>query len=277
MRRLVQAGAALVLHGLVVLALLSATPSANRAEGDAGTLADITSHRAVYTLELLQAGSSSGIIGTRGTAYFEWAKTCDGYLVNQHVRMQLALGEGQSSIAVLIFSSHETADGTGMGFKLRQMADGAVTQELEGVATLGPEGGAVHFSVPERKDVQLPAGTMFPSTYTRRALAAMVAGQTRHTGVLFDGSTMDGAYQVATFFGLVENRPIPGGKTGEIEAFWATRAGYFQMTGGDAEPVFEVGSMVNAGGMAEWFDLDYGTFAVRANLKEIERLPEPKC
>ncbi|MSO74537.1 MAG: DUF1849 family protein [Alphaproteobacteria bacterium] len=277
MRRSVKAGVALAFLWLVAFGALGLVQTPSRAEGDASALAEVTSHRGVYTLKLLQARSASGIMGACGTAYFEWAKICEGYLVNQYIRMQLAMGEGQSSVAMFIFSSLENAEGTGMSFKLRQFADGAVTQELEGVAELGSNGGVAHFNLPERKNVMLSAGTMFPSRFIRRSLAAMIAGAPLFTGVLFDGSTMDGAYHVATFFGPLENRPRPGGKPGEVEAFWSSRAGYFQVGSEEAEPIFEVGSMVNAGGLAEWFDLDYGIFSVRASLSEIERLPEPKC
>ncbi len=277
MRRSVQASVALAAWLLLASVVLGALQTPGRAAGDDPALADITPHRAVYALDLLHSRSSSGIIGSRGAAYFEWAKPCQGYLVNQHVRMQLALSEGQSSVAVLIFSSLESVDGRNMSFKLRQTVDGVVTEELEGVAELDAAGGVAHFAGPDRKDVALPAGTMFPSTYTRRALATMIAGEALFAGFLFDGSTADGAYHVTTFFGPPDNRPVPRGKPGEVEAFWPNRAGYFQAGSDDAEPLFEVGSMVNAGGVAEWFDLDYGSFAVRASLTEIERLPEPRC
>lgn len=278
MRRSVQAGgAALVLWLLLGLAALVAAAPPSAAETAAGAGAEITPHRGIYVLDLLRARSSSGIVGVRGAAYFEWAKSCKGYLVNQHVRMQLALSEGQSSVAVLIFSSLETADGRSMSFKLRQLADGVVTEELEGVAELGPEGGVAHFSVPERKDVRLPPGTLFPTAYTRRALGSMVAGEPLFASLLFDGSTADGAYQVTTFFGHPTNRPAPGAKAGEQAAFWPNRAGYFAAGSVDAEPLFEVGSSISAGGVAEWFDLDYGNFSVRAALADFEALPDPHC
>ncbi len=276
MRHFAQAGAALAVW-LALVSTVSVWIAPGWAASGRSTSVQITPHRAVYALDLLRSSSSSGIIGTRGSAYFEWARTCEGYLVNQHVRMQLALSESQSSVAVLLFSSFESADGRRMSFKLRQTADGAITEELEGIAELGPEGGVAHIALPERKDVTLPAGTMFPSVYTGQALATMVAGDALFAGFLFDGSTADGAYEVTTFYGPAENRPIPGGKPGESETFWPNRASYFQADSGDAEPLFEVGSMVNAGGVAEWFDLDYGSFSVRASLTEFERLPEPKC
>jgi len=238
----------------------------------------ITPHRGIYVLDLLQARSASGIVGARGAVYFEWAETCEGYQVNQHVRMQLAMAEGQPSVAALVFSSSETRDGRTMRFKMRQFADGVISEDLEGVAELMPDGtGVAHFGTPERRDFKLPAGTMFPSTYSQRALAAMAAGKTNFEGFLFDGSSADGAFHVSTFFGAPVERPKPGSKSNETERFWTNRAGYFALEPNDAEPMFEVGSLVNAGGVAAWFDLDYGSFVVRATLSEFEALPEPRC
>ena len=238
----------------------------------------ITPHRGIYVLDLLQARSASGIVGARGAVYFEWAESCEGYQVNQHVRMQLAMAEGQPSVAALIFSSSETRDGRTMHFKMRQFADGVISEDLEGVAELMPDGsGVAHFATPERRDFKLPVGTMFPSTYSQRALAAMAAGRTNFEGYLFDGSSADGAFQVSTFFGTPVERPKPGSKSDETEQFWTNRAGYFALEDNDAEPMFEVGSLVNAGGVAAWFDLDYGSFVVRATLSEFEALPKPRC
>jgi hypothetical protein len=262
----------------VASACVPAPAAWHAAEATEPALAAITPHRGIYVLDLVTAGAASGVAGARGVAYFEWAKSCEGYLVNQHVRMQLTMNEGQSGISVLLFSSFESADGRQMRFKLQQVADGAVTERLEGVAELKGDGsGTAHFSTPERTEVALPVGTLFPTAYTRQALAAMVAGELQFSAYLFDGSTADGAYRVSTFYGAPTPRPKPGGKPNESEPFWANRAGYFQIDAGEAEPLFEVGSLVNASGVAEWFDLDYGSFAVRARLEEFEALPEPKC
>jgi len=259
---------------LLALAAWALGPAAAARAADA----DITPHRGIYGLDLLQARSASGVVGARGAVYFEWGKTCEGYQVNQHVRMQLAMAEGQSSVAALLFSSSESKDGKTMRFKLRQIADGVVSEDLEGVAELSANGdGVVHFVVPERRDLKLPPGTMFPSTYSRRALSAMLAGNSEFIGYLFDGSTSDGAFHVSTFYGQPSERPKLGGKPDETERFWTNRAGYFATEPSDAEPIFEVGSLVNAGGVAAWFDLDYGSFTVRASLQEYETLPEPSC
>ncbi|MGD9538173.1 MAG: DUF1849 family protein [Alphaproteobacteria bacterium] len=279
MRRSVQAGVAALADLAVAVLLVAAAalaPKEVRAEEAAQT--DITPHRGIYRLELLRSRSSSGIIGTTGTAYFEWARSCEGYLVNQHVSMRLALAEGHASMAVLTFSSLESFDGRRMSFRMRQIAEGVVTEELEGVAELAADGsGVARFSSPEQAEIALPPGTLLPTEYTRYALAAMIAGKPLYSGTLFDGSTADGAYHVTTFFGAQTSRPVPGGKPGEEEPFWNSRAGYFEAGSGDAEPLFEVGSLVNAGGIAAWFDLDYGNFSVRAALAEYERLPDPSC
>jgi hypothetical protein len=258
----------------LLLALLPAIVGADpRARAAA---AEIAPHRAIYLLDLLRLKSSSGVVGARGAVYFEWGKTCTGYLVNQHVRMQLAVSEGQSSIAVLVFSSFESNDGRNMRFKLRQIADGSVTEDMEGVAELEADGtGVAHFSMPERRDIALPKGTMFPTAYSRKALDAVVAGKESFLGYLFDGSTTDGAFEVSTFYGPPETKPKPGGPAGETDRFWPKRAGYFGLGAADAEPLFEVGALVNAEGVAAWFDLDYGSFSVRASLAEFERLPPP--
>ena len=52
---------------------------------------------------------------------------------------------------------------------------------------------------------------------------------------------------------------------------------YFSLQGGDVEPDFEVGVLINALGIAHHYDIDYGNFAVRAVLERYEEIAAPDC
>jgi hypothetical protein len=102
----------------------------------------------------------------------------------------------------------------------------------------------------------------------------MKAGERRYTALMFDGSNVEGPYEVSSVFAAPQMHPLPGA---EMERVWPVRMAYFPRGGGDAEPEFEVGALINAGGVAHRYEIDYGNFAVRAVLESYEELTPPDC
>ena len=45
--------------------------------------ADITAHRALYTMSLAGAKTDSGVSGAHGTMGYQWGETCVGWTVEQ--------------------------------------------------------------------------------------------------------------------------------------------------------------------------------------------------
>ena len=241
-----------------------------------------TPHRGLYRMSLATAESSSGIIGASGEMYFEWVDTCDGWNVNQHTNLTLATSQDTNNLLGLTFSGWESKDGMKMRFQSSQFANGGVIESIEGEASLSTDGGAgsVIYSKPNSAVATLPRGTLFPSEYSRRMMTRMRAGESGYSALLFDGSTSEGTYEVSTVFATPRRHAPPGAAARDgaaDEQVWPVRMAYFPLQGGDVEPDFEVGVLINALGVAHHYDIDYGNFAVRAVLERYEEIAAPDC
>ncbi len=241
-----------------------------------------TPHRGLYRMSLATAESSSGIIGASGEMYFEWMDACDGWNVNQHTNLTLATSQDTNNLLGLTFSGWESKDGMKLRFQSSQFVNGVVIESIEGEASLSTGGGtgSVAYSKPNSAVASLPRGTLFPSEYQRRMMTRMRAGESGYLALLFDGSTSEGAYEVSAVFATPRRHAPPGAAaTGGAtdEQVWPVRMAYFPLQGGDVEPDFEVGVLINALGVAHHYDIDYGNFAVRAELERYEEIAAPDC
>ena len=50
----------------------------------------IAAHRAIYTMSMASAKSGSNITDASGRLQFEWRDVCDGWAIQQHMKLHLA-------------------------------------------------------------------------------------------------------------------------------------------------------------------------------------------
>lgn len=245
----------------------------------AGETVALVAHRGYYSLHLSNASSATGIIGATGELYFEFADACDGWIVNQYVRLVLTVSQGEATSTGLLYSGWEAKDGSRFRYQLRHMFDGQISEEIAAEVELSEQGGVARFTEPTRVEIDLPAGTLFPTSYSINLLERMTAGASYYAGAVFDGSTVGGPYEVTTFIARPHEGPLPGAAVDDTarERYWPIRMAYFLLDGDEAEPVTEIGALMNAGGVSRTFDLDYGSYSVRAELQDYQALPEPIC
>jgi hypothetical protein len=241
-----------------------------------------TPHRGLYRMSLATAEASSGIIGASGEMYFEWLDACDGWNVNQHTNLVLATSQETNNQIGLTFSGWEAKDGMILRFQSSHIANGGVIDRIEGEARLTTLGGAgsVVYSKPRAFMEALLEGTVFPSEYSRRMMARMRAGESGYSALMFDGSNIEGTYEVSTIFAAPRMHAPPGTSAADAtpgEQVWPIRMAYFFLRGGDVEPEFEVGALINGQGVAHHYEIDYGNFAVRAVLEKYEEIAAPEC
>ena len=233
-------------------------------------------HRGIYSLSLHDAASASGITDVGGEMYYEWSKTCAGWRVNQRVTMGLAQSEGNTQTLTLLFSAFEASDGSFFDFTMTQATDGVTTERMSGRATIDDAGaGNVQFDEPAGVRLVLPPLTLFPSRYAVLMLEQARAGQTNFSALLFDGSSAETTYSVATFFGVQDEALSL--HSGRPEPIWPLHMGYFPHNKVTSEPSFEIGVRMFENGVAQAFLIDYGSFAVNSTLIEYEAIPEPDC
>jgi hypothetical protein len=99
---------------------------------------------------------------------------------------------------------------------------------------------------------------------------------------VFDGSRMDGAFQVNAVIGKPPRSaagPSPRGDVALLrnQPSWLIRLAFFPPGQTSAQAEYEIGAEILANGVARSMTLDYGDFAIDARLQQIEALPRPRC
>ena len=150
--------------GLVALALSG---------GQAGAV-DIASHKAIYDLSLGKTEGPSRFTGVDGLVTRSVERTCDGWIVAEHMVMRVQTRVGGEIDREIRFTSWESDDGTSYRFAARVLSRaGREDTRVKGRLTVKQNGGAgtAHYTVPEGKKVELPEGTYLPVGHLRKLLA----------------------------------------------------------------------------------------------------------
>jgi hypothetical protein len=127
----------------------------------------IGAHHAVYTLSL-QSTQDQGVLAASGSMTYDVTDACTGWTTAQHLVIDYTDRDAHDVTMISDYATFETKDGTRLEFHTRQSSGGELTEQLDGTATLDHSGGKGHadFTVPERKRVLLPAGTLLPTAHT---------------------------------------------------------------------------------------------------------------
>jgi len=250
----------------VAACLLAAVPAAHAVE--------LTSHRAAYRLALDLTRPNQDVESATGAMLYEVVDRCGAWTVQQRFTLQVVARSGQAYEMSSDYVTWEDRDGTRLRFRLRQATDGAVTKTLAGEATLDAPGGtgSARLTAPERREIALPRGTLFPMIHTARLLEAARRGERMMAAPVFDGTSEDGAQDTNT---VIINR-LPADPTIGFAALrdhesWRVRIAFFA-PGGTGQPEYEVGIRYFANGVADELRMDFIEFAVAGKLAEFERL-----
>jgi hypothetical protein len=247
---------------------------------------DIAPHRALYSMSLASAKQDSGIVGVDGTMSFQWGETCDAWTVEQRYKMTMHYAEDSEVVLASSFVTVETKNGQHYRFWERKLKDGEPEEEVRGQASLaGPGlGGKAEFSKPEARTIDLPRGVLFPTAHTILLIERAAAGDNFVSRKVFDGASEDTAVDVTAVIGSVQTAEA-GAAEAKLKSplltrpSWRTRLAFFPPDGAPDpdKPEYEIGMRLLNNGISRDMLLDYGDFAVRAILDEIEPLPKPNC
>ncbi len=243
---------------------------------------ELAPHRAVYTVTTLERGKPDG--GTPGTYAFELKLTCDGYVVNQRLKLELPgartpiVSEQQSQMT-------ESRDGRKFYFDHRSTANGKQTSLFKGEALLDDDGsGQARFAEPEGQTAALPAGTLFPVAMARGAIRQAKANEGGLDGLFFFGDKVKPPQSVNVVIGKVPKRlaevKIPDGAEaladGRMRIYY--RAGFFDAQAkGQGEPAFEMSSVTLDNGIELFGTHEEGESGIEYRITRLEALPKPVC
>ena len=240
-------------------------------------------HRAVYTAVMLEKGKPSG--GTPGTYAFELKLTCDGYVMNQRMRLEV---EGPRGTAVSEQQSQmtESRDGKKLHFEHRSTVNGRQVSLFKGEATLGDDGrGQARYSDPEGQTVSLPAGTMFPIALTRATIRHAKAGDGSFDALFYYGEKVKPPQAVNVLIGRVPKRladlQIPEGGDGLVNGRGRIyyRGGFFdaQAKGQGEQAAFEMSSLVLDNGIELYGTHEESDGGIEYRITRLESVPKPNC
>ena len=240
---------------------------------------DVEPHRAVYKMSLERAQTASGVVVAGGTMLYQWADSCDGWTIEQRYKLRMQYSEQDDAELSISFVTWESKDGLRYRFNVRKLKDGEPTEELRGDAQLKSSGGPgeARFARPEATTLDLAAGTLFPTAHTLALIQAATTGATFLSKHVFDGGTVEGAFEVTGGIGN-EHKAEPSEKNPLLRSrWWPIRLAFFPADSQSPQPDYELGMDLQDNGIARELTLDYGNFVVRAKLESIEPMPKPHC
>ncbi len=244
----------------------------------------IVPHRAIYDMSLTSVKNGSNINGVSGRMLFEWSDVCDGWAVQQHLKLHFSYSEGDESDVSSTEVTWESKDGKRYNFNVRRVSDGKETEHYVGKAEMTADGGTATYSVPASKTEKLPADTLFPSAHTKLILQKASTGEKLFTRRVFDGSDDIGSDDVSAFInapsatwqdadtkGKMKSNPLLS------QSAWPVRLAFFKIDSETGEPDYEMNLNLLPNGIARTMQIDYGDFSVTGTLSDVEAIPAPGC
>ena len=261
-----------------VLASLAALPA------QAANPVPPAAHQAVYELTLDKA-TSEDVAAARGTMAYDVADACDGWATRQRLDLTITNRDGQDIHMVSDYTTWESKDGLSMRFRMKQQTDTAVTDQAEGEAQLERMGGpgTIHYTVPEERDMAMPAGTLFPMAHTEAILNGAVDGKKFLSLPIFDGTGTKGTQDssvVVLGWGPPGPAPYPaleGLARGRVHiAFFDRGQPDAAATKPAGSPDYEVSMTYWANGVADGLRMNFADFVMNGRLREFA-LQAPHC
>ena len=256
--------------------------------GAAGAFAQsvpLAAHRAFYELVLDPSKPGMKVDGARGRIVYEvTGSACTGWAITLRQVTELNSGEGKRTVSDLRSITWEDGDAKSYRFKTQNYLDQVIREEVDGTLDrAGRDGLAVRLTKPKSERLTLQGKILLPTEHIRKLLIAAAAGERTLEAKVFDGSP-DGKriYDTLTVLGAA----VAGDKDleeasrrpefGSLKRYPVTIS-YFEPGTGERTPTYVLGFELYENGVSRALRLDYGTFAMRGELKTIEFLKSTPC
>ncbi len=245
----------------------------------------LAAHRAFYELVLDPNKPGMKVDGARGRIVYEvTGSACTGWAITLRQVTELDSGEGKRTVSDLRSITWEDGDAKSYRFKTQNYLDQQIREEVDGTLDrAGRDGLAVRLSKPKSERLTLQGKILLPTEHIRKLLIAAAAGERTLEAKVFDGSP-DGKriYDTLTVIGaaVVGDKDLEEAsrrpELGSLKRFPVTIS-YFEPGTGERTPTYVLGFELYENGVSRALRLDYGTFAMRGELKTIEFLTSAPC
>lgn len=225
-------------------------------------------HNAAYDLSL-ESTHGGSTVAASGSMTFQITDACTSWASQQQLKLQLVTREGQSSELVSDYATLESKDGRHLTFDMQEHANGRLTQQVRGEASIDAKGdGAIRFTKPKTLTMALPHGTLFPMAHTAAIIEAAETGKRSIDPVLFDGTSPDGATD--SYVTILGWHPAPTQSDHpELAGLGSGRihVAFFARKPDAVSPDYAVGMRYFANGVSDRLDMDFGDFSMAGTLK----------
>ncbi|HMN39166.1 MAG TPA: cell envelope integrity EipB family protein [Hyphomicrobium sp.] len=250
-------------------------------------------HRAVYEISLVSSASGSGVSEMTGRMVYELTGSqCEGFTQNMRFVTRSSNQEGIETTNDLRTSSWEEAGGKRLRFSSTQYQNDAIIEASQGDAARqkgakGEDETRVELARPAKKRIALPGDVYFPMQHAAALIEAARTGKTLVTANIYDGSEKGERYYATTAIigKKLEHAATPDTVSNKIAAnlagvvAWPMSISYFE-TGKDHEdapPAYELSFNYFENGITKDLKIDYGEFAIKGELTQLDLLPASKC
>lgn len=275
--------------GIMACAMAADGPALAQAKADGITLVP---HRAVYDMTLGPSRQGSSVTGVRGRMVYELnGSICDGYTQTMRFVSEMSTQGADPVLTDLRSTTWEDAQAQLFRFNSTTLRNEKPSEASMGDAKRAGAGGdvTVELTRPAKKVVTLKPGTYYPVQHTVALLLAAKAGRQSFRADLFDGSDKgDKVYDTLARIGRAAapgaNASLPAVKADAAAPLnalsaWPISLSYFDpgKAGQDQTPIYELGFLMFENGVSRRLVIDYGEFAIKGELSDIQFLDPPKC
>ena len=247
----------------------------------AAAAADLAPHRALYTLSLERSDGDSGVTGAGGTMAYELGETCDAWTVEQRYRLKMGYSESPDVTIASSLVSSEAKNGLRYRFDHKETPcrrggeDDRDCQAGRRATRAAPS----NSTILRTRRSNCPPRVLFPTAHTAVLIDKAVSGENFVSKQIFDGGAADAPVLVSAVIGAkVEPDPELAKKSPLLDRpGWRVRLAFFPPDQKVEKPDYEIGMVLLDNGVSRDMVIDYGDYAIRAKLDDIEPLPKPGC
>jgi len=247
----------------------------------------LVSFEALYQVTLKDSRPGSAIAGYAGLMVLVSARECEGFRSEQRIVADLSNPDGNLILSEFFASAWEDFPQRNFRFFQTSRSNNRVIQEIAGHAERAGWGeqGRIVLDKPQQREMNLGADVLFPTMYTAVLLDHARRGGTYFAADLYDGSDEHSKYHAVAAIGkrkpgrLAESggpKDAPADGQGTV-SYWPIQLSYYAPGRNDGMPEFQLAMRLFENGIGTDLVMDYGTFALDAELKELNFLDDPDC
>ena len=242
---------------------------------------ELVAHEATYNMSLLSVGQDSQVAGIKGKTSFTIRRDCDGWKSSENYVLEFDYQSGETAIMASHFSSWEELAGQLYSFEVHEGSTFEDEKKFNGYANLPPiaDRAEAFFSMQPDTAMPLPDKVFFPVAHTRKLLDKAEQGGKLFSAHIFFGAEPDRALKRTSSVIGARQEVKNEDKLGQLaeQDYYPIQIAYFDPNSSEAVPEYEITFHMLTNGVVAYYDVDYGTFAIDAELVDAKPLPQPNC